>query len=125
VTEELQNKVSLEDFCRDNKIQRMDSSVRHAIINQLADICAKMHFSGLCHRDCYLCHFLLDIPSFQSGKIRLFVLDLHRAGIWKKLPRHYQIKDTAGIFFSSMDAGFSKRDALRFMARYSLHGKLD
>lgn len=126
VTDELQNVLSLEDFCRDWKNCPPDSIVKNRIIRCLAETCAKMHFAGLNHRDCYICHFLLDTKAFEAdGTVRLVVLDLHRAEIRKTIPRRMRVKDLAGIFFSSMDAGLNKKDALRFIATYSKFGKLD
>lgn len=126
ITDELQNKISLEDFCKDWKTNPPPEKLKHEIIDRLAETCAKMHFSGLNHRDCYICHFLLDEKIFAgTGKVSLSVLDLHRAEIRKTIPRRLRIKDLAGIFFSSMDAGLTKRDALRFIAVYSKFGKLD
>lgn len=126
ITDELQNKIPLEDFCKDWKTNPPAEKLKHEIIDRLAETCAKMHFSGLNHRDCYICHFLLDEKLFAAeNKVSLCVLDLHRAEIRKEIPRRMRIKDLAGIFFSSMDAGLTKRDALRFIAVYSKFGKLD
>ena len=126
ITDELQNKIPLEDFCRNWKENPPPEKLKHEIIDRLAETCAKMHFAGLNHRDCYICHFLLDEKIFEeTGKVSLCVLDLHRAEIRKVIPRRMRIKDLAGIFFSSMDAGLTKRDALRFIAVYSKFGKLD
>lgn len=126
VTDELQNVLSLEDFCRNWKNDPPDSIVKNRIIKCLAETCAKMHFAGLNHRDCYICHFLLDTKEFQKNNtVRLVVLDLHRAEIRKTIPRRMRVKDLAGIFFSSMDAGLTKKDALRFITTYSKFGKLD
>lgn len=125
ITEELTDKISLEDFTRNWRNDPPSEELKHHLINALADVCAKMHFAGLNHRDCYLCHFLLDRKSFENRQIRLFVLDLHRAEIRKKIPRRLQVKDVAGIFFSSMDIGLNQRDALRFIVRYSRYGTLD
>lgn len=125
ITGELENKVSLEDYCRDWKMNPPDFRLKHAIIRELARVCSKMHFAGLNHRDCYLCHFLLDKPALSDGRIRLFVLDLHRAEIRPRIPRRMRVKDLAGIFFSSMDLGLSRRDAFRFMTEYGKGGELD
>ena len=126
VTDELQNVLSLEDFCRDWENNPPESVVKNRIIRCLAETCAKMHFAGLNHRDCYICHFLLDTQTFSKDQsVRLVVLDLHRAEIRKSIPRRMRIKDLAGIFFSSMDAGLNKKDALRFIAAYSKFGELD
>ncbi len=125
ITDELTDKIPLEDFCRDWKQNPPDSYLKHRIIRTLAETCAKMHFAGLNHRDCYICHFLLDTGLLKQDVISLTVLDLHRAEIRKTIPRRMRVKDLAGIFFSSMDLGLKKQDALRFIAAYSRFGKLD
>lgn len=122
VTEELCNMTSLEDFCYGWKDNPPPSGLKHRLISELARICSVMHGAGVNHRDCYICHFLLDRSSFEKGELRLFVLDLHRAEIRRRIPRRMQVKDLAGIFFSSMDLGLGKRDALRFIAAYSRGG---
>ncbi len=118
VTDELTNVVSLEDFCRDWANNPPEESLKNALIGKLAETCGKMHFSGMNHRDCYLCHFLLDTEAFAENRISLKVLDLHRAEIRRKVPRRMHVKDLAGIFFSSMDLGLTEQDALRFMEQY-------
>lgn len=125
ITDELQNKIPLEDFCRNWKQNPPPARLKHRIIAVLAETCAKMHFAGLNHRDCYICHFLLDSVLLEQDIISLTVLDLHRAEIRKVIPRRMRVKDLAGIFFSSMDAGLTKRDALRFIAKYASFGRLD
>ena len=124
VTDEITDHVSLEDFCRPWPQTPPDSRLKHQLIEKLAETCAKMHFAGLDHRDCYLCHFLLDMESFRRGDIRLRVLDLHRAEIRPVIPRHMRIKDLAGIFFSAMDLGLNRQAAFRFMAVYRRGGAL-
>jgi len=119
VTKDLAGMVSLEDFCRDWKANPPPSELKHRIIRALALACARMHGSGLNHRDCYLCHFLLDPASLHEKRIRLHVIDLHRAQIRSRIRRRYRVKDLAGIFFSAMDCGLSRRDALRFIAAYT------
>lgn len=125
VTDELTGMTSLEDFCRNWKKDPPDSALKHRIGKKLAETCAAMHFAGMNHRDCYLCHFLLDDRELAENRIRLTVLDLHRAEIRKKIPRRMRVKDLAGIFFSAMDAGLVKNDLLRFVAEYRKHGTLD
>lgn len=125
ITAELENMIPLEDFCRDWAENPPDPELKRRIIGRLAEVCSKMHCSGLNHRDCYICHFLLDKTAFAKGEIRLFVLDLHRAELRPRIPRRMRVKDLAGIFFSSMDLGLTRRDALRFMAVYRRGGALD
>ena len=78
-----------------------------------------MHAAGLNHRDCYLCHFLLDNATRDEALPHLYVIDLHRAEIRSAVPYRYRVKDVAGIYFSSMDIGLTRRDRCRFMKLYS------
>ena len=124
ITDEITGHVSLEDFCRSWPQNPPGSRLRHELIEKLAETCSKMHFGGVNHRDCYLCHFLLDSDSFRKGRILLRVLDLHRAEIRRAIPERMRVKDLAGIFFSSLDLGLSRRDALRFISVYRRGGPL-
>jgi heptose I phosphotransferase len=119
VTEDLVGMVSLEDFCRDWKTNPPPPALKNRIIRALAVTIARMHASGLNHRDCYICHFLLDPASLQEKRVKLHVIDLHRAQLRPHIRRRYRVKDLAGIFFSAMDLGLSRRDALRFIAAYT------
>ena len=49
----------------------------------------------------------------------LYVIDLHRAEIRQEVPFRYLVKDVAGLFFSAMDTGISRRDLFRFMKIYA------
>ena len=115
ITDELSGMVSLEDFSQDASFEK----IRLKILRTLALNLGKMHRSGLNHRDCYICHFLLDPDAARSGNIKLHVIDLHRAQIRKKVPFRYQVKDVAGILFSSFDLLPTRREILRFIRIYS------
>lgn len=115
VTDELVNMASLEDFVRDERFPLM----RKKIISTLALSLGNIHRSGLNHRDCYICHFLIDLNKLQQGNVVLHVIDLHRAQIRKKVPFRYQVKDVAGILFSSFDIAPTPREILRFIRIYS------
>lgn len=113
ITEELTEVISLEDYCRDWENSPPSFHEKNALIRELARTAAAMHDNGLNHRDCYICHFLLKK---STGK--LHVIDLHRAQIRKRIPYRYRVKDTAGLYFSAMDCGLTRRDLLRFIAVY-------
>ncbi len=119
ITEELKAMTSLEDVCRDWSINPPPPRLRHALTRRLAMMAKGIHDAGMNHRDCYLCHFLLDNTTRNDALPRLYVIDLHRAEIRDRVPRRYQVKDVAGLHFSSMDAGLNRRDRFRFMKIYS------
>lgn len=113
--EELASTVSLEDFCRDWKVNQPAFSLKLQLLKQVANIAKTMHENGINHRDFYLCHFLLKT---QTPLPKLYVIDLHRAGLHRKLPTRWIIKDLAGLYFSSRHIGLSQRDLFRFMKVY-------
>ena len=115
ITEELKNMVTLEDLGK----TALPGAVRRRLIKLVAESAGRMHAAGINHRDCYICHYLLDPEEAAAGNIKLFVIDLHRAQIRKRVPFRYRVKDVAGILFSSFDISPSKRELLRFAAIYS------
>lgn len=116
--EELTNTISLEDFCRAWHLKRPNFKLKQKMIAEIARIARIMHAHGINHRDFYICHFLLDIQTLQNEKIKLFLIDLHRAQIRRKIPWRWQIKDLAGLYFSSKEIGLTSRDKYRFMQCY-------
>lgn len=119
VTEELINTVSLEDFCQDWDLNPPGFPVKKMLIEKTAHIGRVLHHNGICHRDFYLCHFLLHKDA--QGAIetpKLSLIDLHRALIKGKLGIRWIIKDIAGLYFSAMDIGLTRRDLLRFIKCY-------
>jgi len=120
ITEELKNTVSLEDYCRDWAENPPPFPEKAALIETVGHMLGAMHRGGLNHRDCYICHFLLDRATAGTSEPKVYVIDLHRAQLRPETPFHYLVKDVAGIYFSAMDIGLSRRDLLRFVAAYSL-----
>lgn len=119
ITEDLNPAISLEDFTQNWLISPPDYALKRKLIIYLAKMVSAMHRSGLNHRDCYLCHFLLDLPLFETQKcIKLSVIDLHRAQIRKKVPTRWRDKDLIGLYFSSSKIGITKKDILLFLKHY-------
>lgn len=119
ITEDLSDTISLEDYCKEWKSSAADARIRRKLIEQVAYIARKLHKNGVCHRDFYLCHFLLH-PAVEPFP-KLSLIDLHRALIRKNLSQRWVIKDIAGLLYSVKEIGLSHRDLLRFMRHY--HGK--
>ena len=129
ITDELTNTVSLEDFCRDWKKNPPEQRLKHALIRKLAQVSSRMHAGGLNHRDFYICHFLLDITGgpekLNPDNLKAYLIDLHRAQLRRHTPRRWVVKDIAGIWFSAMDIGLSRRDVLRFISIYAKNMPMD
>lgn len=123
LTESLENTISLEDYCRNWEQERPLFSRKVRLLKSLADTSRTMHRAGMCHRDFYLCHFLLHEQAyFEADRLtppKLSLIDLHRALIRKKLASRWIIKDVAGLYFSALHIGLTRRDFLRFVRIYS------
>lgn len=90
---------------------------KRRLIREVARIASVMHENGMNHRDFYLCHFLFTPP------FHLTLLDLHRVQLRKQVPERWLIKDLAGLYVSSMNAGLTQRDYLYFLKHYTLRKK--
>lgn len=127
VTEALPTELSLEEFCaqwkRNPPKTLKEIRLKRWILAKVINTARVMHDSGMNHRDFYLCHFLLDAAFDHNEKVlpesKLYVIDLHRIQLRNKTPERWLVKDIAGLYYSSMDVGLSKRDLFRFMKGYS------
>ena len=88
---------------------------KHRIIEEVANIVARMHSKGLHHQDLYLCHFLCG--SEQDG-LPLTLIDLQRVERHRRLPRRWQVKDLAQLHFSSAQY-ITRQDIRRFWKVYN------
>jgi len=121
VTEDLVDTISLEDYCRDWRQAPPNFSLKLKLLTKLARTSSILHRGGVCHRDFYLCHFLMPQDCFDEDsqkKFELFIIDLHRALIKKPLAKRWIIKDVSGLLYSAMDIGLTQRDLFRFIRIY-------
>lgn len=110
MTEDLGEIVSLEELCADWPLHPPAPAVKAAIIQAIAELAAKFHGAGLCHRDFYLCHFVLKKADVAQGLFHLHLIDLHRVLQQQSTTGQTVMKDIAGLVFSAMDSGFEKAD---------------
>lgn len=118
ITKDLGNIVSLEDLCANWKADPPSEQFKRQLIVAVAEIARKMHENGINHRDFYICHLCLDANLLAQNQIKLYLIDLHRVLIHKKMSVHDNMKDIAALYFSSMDIGLTARDILRFKKHY-------
>ena len=117
VTDELSAVTSLEDLCRDWPQRPPPARVKRALLERLATISRALHAGGVNHRDYYLCHFLLANGGDPASS-PLYLMDLHRAQLRRRVPRRWRIKDIGALYYSALDIGLTRRDVLRFMRTY-------
>ncbi|MBW2645419.1 MAG: lipopolysaccharide core heptose(I) kinase RfaP [Deltaproteobacteria bacterium] len=90
---------------------------KRLLVQQLAQMTQKMHTMGLNHRDYYLCHIFIRTTE-ENGEFELFIIDLHRVDIRKKVGRRWLIKDLAALNFSSLELPIHTTDRMRFFKLY-------
>jgi UDP-glucose:(heptosyl)LPS alpha-1,3-glucosyltransferase len=116
VTRELADVVQLDHYFEQNSVA---IKPRLLILKQLALMVRALHEAGINHRDLYLCHFMLKPESLVAGhNPEIYLIDLHRAQCRVQVPRRWQIKDLAALYYSSLNLGFNRRDSLRFLKIY-------
>ena len=119
ITDELAPTISLEDYSADWLQNPPEPELKRALIAEVAQMAGTMHRAGVNHRDFYICHFLLhtDKP-VSADDFRLSLIDLHRAQTRRETPRRWRNKDLAGLYFSALNIGLTRRDKLRFLRGY-------
>lgn len=119
VTEELPPSVTLEDHCGAWLASPPSLVHKRTLIRAVAAISRAMHGNGINHRDYYLCHFHLDTTRGTDEPPQLYLIDLHRTQIRHRVPRRWRLKDIAGLYFSALDIGLTRRDLMAFMTSYA------
>lgn len=119
ISEELAPTVSLEDYCAEWRQQAPDLRLKRALIRCVGETARRMHAAGVNHRDFYICHFLLHLdPPPTPERLRLSLIDLHRAQVRPQTPRRWRDKDLAALYFSVLGLALTQRDYCRFLVAY-------
>ncbi len=89
-----------------------------ALLEPTADLAAKLHRSGLHHRDLYLCHFFVQ-PA-RDGAPDLRLIDAARVqrlgGIFTR--RRWIVKDLAQFWYSTIALKITDEQRARWLERY-------
>ncbi len=124
LTEALEGFIHLDELTIDwgGRTSNARVQLQRAVLRDVAGISRTLHTNGVNHRDFYLCHFMLPIRDWSAwtpgDPLNLHVIDLHRTQIRTRTPRRWIIKDLSGLLFSSLNAGYTRRDWLRFLRIY-------
>ncbi len=118
LTQDLGDITSLEDICAEWKNNPPDAAFKRRLVIALAQLAARLHGAGLCHRDFYLCHFVLKKTELARDNIVLILIDLHRMLTGQPSSGNAVMKDIAALYFSAMDCGFNADDWALFKQHY-------
>jgi hypothetical protein len=94
-----------------------------SLLEPTADLAARLHASGLHHRDLYLCHFFIRMDDQRPGDLRL--IDAARV---RKLPRFFSrrwiVKDLAQFRYSTQAHAIDDAARQQWFDRYASQQKL-
>ncbi len=123
ITDELTDTMSLEHVGLQWQERKPRFSTKQNLIRKLAEMSRKMHQAGINHRDYYLCHVLLTEDFAEHNQITaataLYLIDLHRTQIRRRVPERWLVKDLGSLYFSAHEVKLSQRDKFRFIQHYS------
>lgn len=102
-------------------------ALKRAVIAKVAWIARQLHGHGVNHRDFYLCHFRIALPADGSlphpDRLKIYLMDLHRAQLRHATPHRWRVKDLAGLLYSSLyscrNLNLTSADYARFIEAYS------
>ena len=103
MTEDLGDIVSLEELSVG--WQEKPQAFKQKLMQELAQLAGKLHAAGLCHRDFYLCHFVIKKQDLDNQHLYLYLIDLHRVLQGQKVNSRPVMKDIAGLYFSAKQCG--------------------
>lgn len=107
----IQNYVRASELLAKFASEKNFTSARY-LIGQIAEIAGKIHSANFAHQDLYLLHFFVQ---WQDKKV--YIIDLQRVIMQKKLSRRWRVKDLAQLNFSSKGL-VSRTNKLRFWKKY-------
>ena len=87
------------------------------LIEPTADLAARLHGSGLHHRDLYLCHFFVKVGP-EDLELRLIDAARVRPLPWL-FPRRWIVKDLAQFWYSAKQLGIVDDPLIRWLGRYT------
>ena len=118
---------SLQDVARGWSGSLPRLRLRRQLLREVALLTRNLHGAGVNHRDYYLCHLYADTDQLAQGEVALAVIDLHRAGIHRRVPPRWLRRDLAALLYSSVatlrgNSGgwrLSRTDLFRFVRDYA------
>ena len=119
ITDELNGMVDLETLAANWEKYIDGFKTKRRLIKAAAKVTADMFDSGMNHRDYYICHLMLKLDTLHNKIPSLYLIDLHRAQIRKKVPWRWLIKDLSGLYFSTMDLPLTRQDFFYFLKEFT------
>lgn len=129
ITDALEATVDVEQWLAETHAagpSRAATRARRGVLRAVGRLAGRLHAHGINHRDLYLCHLRLrpaELAGLRPGdRPRLYLMDLHRAQLRRRVPLRWLVKDLAGLLYSGMYSpqapGLSGRDYLRLLEAY-------
>lgn len=99
ISEKINNFIQLDTFL-ETKNSNYSLQQQINIYSELVNMVNKLHTNGIIHHDLYLCHFLMDLNSFNKNKIKFYLIDYHRLEKKSSISNTLLIKELGDLLFS-------------------------
>jgi heptose I phosphotransferase len=99
ISEKISNFIQLDTFL-ETKNNNYPKQLQTNIYCELVNMINKLHTNGIIHHDLYLCHFLMDLNSFNKNKIKFYLIDYHRLEKKTEISNTLLIKELGDLLFS-------------------------
>lgn len=119
VCDALDGFVSLDQVARCWRRTPPPPRLRWRLTRELARLTRTLHDAGINHRDYYFDHLLADAGALRAGRVELALIDLHRAGLRRRVPTRWLQRDLAALSFSAANEGATATDQFRFLRHYT------
>ena len=96
-----------------------DVKLKRTLLTEAGRLTAAMHAAGVCHRDYYACHLMANTAKLAHAEVELAIIDLHRAQVYRRLPRRARIRDLGALMYSASALRLTRGDRMRFVAAYA------
>lgn len=120
VMQAIENFIQMDDVFNEGYWTKITRQQQDKLIIEVARMTRAMHQQGVNHRDCYLCHFLLDRRWLENSDEvpPISLIDFHRARVKKPFPEKWRSKDIGALYYSAIDCLLSKRQLWLFIKTY-------
>ena len=90
-----------------------DAARKQQLLDNTAEYMGRMHRYGMAHQDFYLVHMFIR----EQEQDRLYMIDLQRVLMQKRLQRRWRVKDLAQLLFAATDY-VNQTEINSFWAKY-------
>lgn len=118
ITKELTGMISINDLCAKLGNDSPSLKFKRKLIQKVANFTRLLHENGINHRDFCICHLYLPLQA-NHDDIQLYLIDLHKTRIKKRISLPRVINDIVSLNLSSLPLELNRKDFFCFIKNYT------